>query len=348
MNMLKSCKCAVCKSQAKMQINNAAVSIFYICPVCGRYELYGMDELENEAGNQLAPYLLYHSFGENRSVEYRYNTPLDKETCDKYNKEFNAGQNTHGRPVHMDADMISAWYPKSFSARVDLILLYINSRILHIGQFVTLRMQEIFSMLFIDRREYIPSSISQINGTWEWREVTDCEDEASYMLDYLQKKQYIEYREGSCEDEWVELRLTPEGYARIDEVQRNTSNGRNVLVAMKFGEDTRLLREAIRQGVSEAGYYAIFIDEVQHNDFITPELLKYIRDSKFVVVDLTHQNNGAYFEEGYALGLGKTVIQLCQKDANLHFDIAQKNTIMWDKEESIPLMLKNRIVATID
>lgn len=57
---------------------------------------------------------------------------------------------------------------------------------------------------------------------------------------------------------------------------------------MKFGDDTKPLREAIRKGISEVGYFAIFIDEVQHNDFITPELLKYIRDSKFVVVDLTH------------------------------------------------------------
>ena len=73
-----------------------------------------------------------------------------------------------------------------------------------------------------------------------------------------------------------------------------------------------------------------FIDEVQHNDFITPELLKHIRDSKFVVVDLTHQNNGAYFEEGYAMGLGKQVIQLCKDGVELHFDIAQKNTIMWN------------------
>ena len=92
----------------------------------------------------------------------------------------------------------------------------------------------------------------------------------------------------------------------------------------------------------------IFIDEVEHNDFITPELLKYIRDSKFVVVDLSHQNNGAYFEEGYAMGLGKPVIQLCKKDVRLHFDIAQKNTIIWETEEEIPERLKNRIIATID
>ena len=117
---------------------------------------------------------------------------------------------------------------------------------------------------------------------------------------------------------------------------------------MKFGEDTNQLREAIRKGVTAAGYKAIFIDEVEHNDFITPELLKYIKDSKFVVVDLSHQNNGAYFEEGYAMGLGKPVIQLRQKDVTLHFDIAQKNTIIWETEDEIPKRLKNRIKATID
>lgn len=117
---------------------------------------------------------------------------------------------------------------------------------------------------------------------------------------------------------------------------------------MKFGDDTKPLREAIRKGVHDAKYIAIFIDEVQHNDFITPELLKYIRDSKFVVVDLTHKNNGAYFEEGYAMGLGKPVIQLCKQGVELHFDMAQKNTIMWTAEDDIPLLLYNRIKATID
>lgn len=340
--------CAVCKSNAEIQRKSETESSFYICPVCGRYELYAMDDFVHKAGNQLAPYLLYHCFGKKGIIEYRYNTPLDKETCDKYNKEFMSGQNTHGRPVHMDVDMISAWYPKSFSERIDLILLYLNSRIPHIGQFVTLGMQEVFSMLFIDRKEYVPNVIPQNSGSWNWREDTDCEDEANYILDYLKKNSYIECNEGINEDEWIELRLTPEGYARVDLLQKNTAIGRNVLVAMKFGDDTNPLRKAIREGITEAGYFAVFIDEVQHNDFITPELLKYIRDSKFVVVDLTHQNNGAYFEEGYAMGLGKTVIQLCQKGTRLHFDIAQKNTIMWDTEESIPLMLKNRIAATID
>ena len=95
-------------------------------------------------------------------------------------------------------------------------------------------------------------------------------------------------------------------------------------------------------------HIAIFIDEVQHNELITPELLKHIKDSKFVVVDLTHQNNGAYFEEGYAMGLGKPVIQLCKQGVKLHFDIAQKNTIMWAAEDDIPELLQKRIAATIE
>lgn len=116
---------------------------------------------------------------------------------------------------------------------------------------------------------------------------------------------------------------------------------------MRFGSETLKLREAIREGIFEAGYHAIFIDEVEHNGFITPELLSRINKSRFVVVDLTHRNNVAYFEEGYAMGLGKTVIQLCKKGVELHFDIAQINTIMWEDEKDIPLRLKNRIEATI-
>ena len=146
----------------------------------------------------------------------------------------------------------------------------------------------------------------------------------------------------------VGAKILPDGYNRVDDLQKYNHNGKNVLVAMKFGDDTMKLRENIRQGVKDARYNAIFIDEVQHNEFITPELLKYIRDSKFVVVDLTHQNNGAYFEEGYAMGLGKPVIQLCKRGVKLHFDIAQKNTIMWNEEDDIPELLKNRIIATID
>lgn len=340
----KKGQCPVCNSEADYNSDYGRLVTFYVCPVCGRFELSPFGNLDY---NQLASYLAHNGF-KGTHFEYRYHTGLDQETCDKYKKEFEQGNTTHGHPVHMDAEMIENWYPKTFSERVDYILLYINAHTSHIGQQITLRQQELFGVLFVDQHEitYPP----EYPGTpkHEPRDEDACENEAKYMLDYLVKCSYIEYTDGPSTEDFVDLRLTPDGYARVDVLLKNSSNGRSVLVAMKFGDDTLKLREAIRSGITRAGYIAIFIDEVQHNDLITPELLKQIRDSKFVVVDLTHQNNGAYFEEGYAMGLGKPVIQLCQTGQKLHFDIAQINTIMWETEADIPDRLYNRIKATID
>ena len=58
-----------------------------------------------------------------------------------------------------------------------------------------------------------------------------------------------------------------------------------------------------------------------------------IRDAKFVIADLTHDNNGAYWEAGYAEGLGKPVVYICEKtkfeDKNngTHFDVNHCTTL---------------------
>lgn len=336
--------CPICNSNA--ELSSVEDGVFYSCPVCGRFQISytHLDLLNN---NQIASYLYHNRF----SIDYpecRYHSTMPKEKCDEYRNQFDTGNNTHGRPVHMDSAIIDNWYPRSFSERVDAILLCLNKKAKHIGESIELGLSESFSLLFVDRKELCEELYSTDRGRYISRDKEHCEEEANYMLNYLSESQLIRFRHGPTVEDAYEITIAPTGYARIDDLLKNSSNGRSVLVAMKFGEDTNPLREAIRAGIKGAEYHAIFIDEVQHNDFITPELLKHIRDSKFVVVDLTHQNNGAYFEEGYAMGLGKPVIQLCQKDTKLHFDIAQKNTIMWETEKDIPIRLINRIKATID
>ncbi len=341
--MANTKECPICKSVAYAQQDYNRDVSFFTCPVCGRFE-YGADDIGCFDENHLSSYLFYNAFTDRqRQVERRYHTSLSKEKCDEYKREYERGDISHGLPVHMDAEIIEAWYPKSFSERVDDVLLFINAHTKHIGQQISISYQGMLSLLFVDRKEK-----DSFTGKTTWRSDDECKAEAEYLLDYLSENTLITYGFGTTEEKALLLKLSPKGYARVDEIQKATSYGRSVLVAMQFGDDTIPLREAIRRGVTEAGYIAIFIDEVQHNDFITPELLKHIRDSKFVIADLTHQNNGAYFEEGYAMGLGKPVIQLCRKGVRLHFDIAQKNTIMWEKEEDIPLRLTNRIKATID
>ena len=346
-------KCPICMSEM-IDSYRYPNSTFYSCPVCGVFEITTNQFIQIDNSVILNPhtasYLYYNKFENGSKMLFnRYHTTLSKEKCDEYNRDTESGAESYdGHPVHMDNSIIDSWYPKTFTERIDNILLRVNSLAKHIGQAVKFDYPEMFSLLFIDRKEVSANHSVNPFDESSWRDKNECIDEADYMIDYLKENGYVKDYLHPRTNEGLKLTLTPKGYARVDELQKQKSFGHSALVAMKFGDDTIQLREAIRKGIQDAGYKAVFIDEVEHINFITPELLKHIRDSKFVVVDLTHQNNGAYFEEGYAMGLGKPVIQLCKEDVKLHFDIAQKNTIMWKLETDISIRLTNRIKATID
>lgn len=331
----KTTSCPVCGTTIPCHVNYDRDLIFYRCPVCGKYQVGVLwKEHCHFNMNHLAAFLAHNAYDPANDFERRYYTTAEKEICDELQKEG------RGHPVHIDSEIVEAWYPRSFAEKIDQILLYIFNHAPHLGQTVRFPTEQLYSFLYIERYELS-------SGRPVLRSDDDLQQEGNFMLSCLVKQGYIEDYIGMRCNDLPPITLMPSAYARIDEIQRNTANGKNVLVAMSF-KDTEKLREAIRKGITEAGYIAVLIDEVQHNELIAPELLKHIRDSKFVVVDLTHQNNGAYFEEGYAMGLGKPVIQLCKKGTQLHFDIAQKNTIMWETEDDIPELLRNRIVATIE
>jgi nucleoside 2-deoxyribosyltransferase len=61
-----------------------------------------------------------------------------------------------------------------------------------------------------------------------------------------------------------------------------------------------------------------------------------IRTSRFLIADLTHENRGAYWEAGFAEGLGKPVIYTCEKSKfgvqKTHFDTNHHETVVWEKE----------------
>ena len=121
---------------------------------------------------------------------------------------------------------------------------------------------------------------------------------------------------------------------------------------MKFGDKTMELRKTLKQAISEAGYLPVLIDEVQYNGQIVPEMLYQIRESRFVIAELSHHNNGAYYEAGYALGIGKEVIHICEEKSmgsKLHFDVKQVNTITYkaDDLDGLKERLIKRIQATI-
>ncbi|HVM60507.1 MAG TPA: hypothetical protein VMV72_06520 [Verrucomicrobiae bacterium] len=146
-------------------------------------------------------------------------------------------------------------------------------------------------------------------------------------------------------------KITPAGWAFIDDLQRANAASHVGFIAMWFQKDLDPVHLAIDSGIRAAGYDAERIDRVEHNNRIDDEIIAWIRRSKFVVADFTGNRGGVYFESGYALGMGLQVIWLCREDElpNIHFDNRQYNFIVWspDRLPELTQRLQNRIEATI-
>ena len=74
-----------------------------------------------------------------------------------------------------------------------------------------------------------------------------------------------------------------------------------------------------------------------------------IRRSAFVIADLTHDNSGAYWEAGYAEGLNKPVVYICEKkkfnDSTTHFDTNHCTTVTWSRDDDDSF--RSELVATL-
>ena len=74
--------------------------------------------------------------------------------------------------------------------------------------------------------------------------------------------------------------------------------------------------------------------------------------ASFVVVDLSIRCDGAYYVAGYAYAFGKEVIHIYDKREEeknpLHFDVAQKSTVIYNDYDELVIKLVNRIKATVN
>jgi nucleoside 2-deoxyribosyltransferase len=147
--------------------------------------------------------------------------------------------------------------------------------------------------------------------------------------------------------------ITVQGWQKIDELRKQEQTVRQGFVAMAFRDEAKPIRESFREAINDQGYKPVILDEKEHNNQIVPEIFYEIKRSKFVVVDVTYPNYGAYYEAGYAQALGKPVIICCQKQVyddpaqRPHFDIAQQSIVVWETHEELVNRLKRRIEATV-
>lgn len=135
------------------------------------------------------------------------------------------------------------------------------------------------------------------------------------------------------------INLTLDGWEQYESEKRGKIAGNYGFIAMKFGDSVldpfvaEIVKPAVKNGI---GFDLVDLRNVSRAGIIDNIMRTQIRDSAFVLVDLTHDNSGAYWEAGYAEGLGKPVIYICEKskfdNAKTHFDTNHCTTVLWSQE----------------
>jgi hypothetical protein len=147
------------------------------------------------------------------------------------------------------------------------------------------------------------------------------------------------------------LRLKMEGWQRYEALKRAQVESRTALMAMQFGdaELDRVVTDCFAPATKRAGFDLRLLTERQPAGLIDDQLRVALRTSRFVVADLTHGNNGAYWESGFAEGLGRHVIYTCRKkewdEKKTHFDTNHLVTIIWDASDLASAA--ERLTATV-
>ena len=120
---------------------------------------------------------------------------------------------------------------------------------------------------------------------------------------------------------------------------------------MKFNDPEldSFVNEVVKPATREIGYDLVDIRDVARAGVIDNIMRAQIEDAAFVIADLTHDNSGAYWEAGYAEGLGKPVVYICEKtkfeEASTHFDTNHCTTVPWSSDD--PDGFRRELIATL-
>ena len=102
--------------------------------------------------------------------------------------------------------------------------------------------------------------------------------------------------------------LTANGWQRHAALMRDGAGSRHAFMAMSFGDDA--LRQFFTPHLQPAVAFTGFELRTTEHEQKTPGLIDNrmrveLRTSRFVICDLTHGNRGAYWEAGFAEGIGR-------------------------------------------
>ena len=150
---------------------------------------------------------------------------------------------------------------------------------------------------------------------------------------------------------FTNITLSLDGWEQYESEKRGTFSGNYGFIAMQFKDRDldSFVKDVVKPAVEKIGYSLVDMKEVSRAGIIDNIMRTQIRDAAFVIADLTHDNSGAYWEAGYAEGLGKPVIYICEmmkfEEASTHFDTNHCTTVRWSQAD--PDGFSRELIATL-
>jgi len=178
------------------------------------------------------------------------------------------------------------------------------------------------------------------------RNEAELRDAIDYILDTEK------WSAGNVHDGKMFVRITPQGWHKLEELQRAGKSSRQAFVAMRFNDEMKqVYYSAFEPAIYEAGYDPYRVDTAKNNNPIDDEIIVGLKASGLVIADLTELRHPVFFEAGFGLGLGIPVIWTVREDwfdeAAKQFDTRQYPHIKWKDAADLKEQLNLRILATV-
>lgn len=209
-------------------------------------------------------------------------------------------------------------------------------------------------VLWLGDNQPTPSSTIEVDptmmGAWLGIAIGSDSRGLAWLLKQSEVQRYVEHTDGSGR-----MRLKYQGWQKFAELQNVRANSRVAFMAMKFGDEAvdQAFEISFRPAVAAAGFELRRLVDGQSAGCIDDQLRVALRTSRFVIADLSNGNQGAYWEAGFAEGLGKPVIYTCEakvwEEEKTHFDTNHLVTVIWSIADlgKASTQLKSIIRATL-
>jgi hypothetical protein len=295
--------------------DNASRTI-YNCPNCGVFVISDVVEQEVEANkSKLAAFLVHRNLSGNSDI-----LMISLENVSK-DKGY----------VHMTVEQIVNEFPESVVKRVNLALENLVNKSEYPGYEIKIESLRAGPIFYLDKINF---------------------DSMAFAITALEKKGLIDVNHHGSSSSFFPcgVVVNAEGWEMVARSETEANASDSVFVSITGSADySKDYTDSVMRACKRSGYDVRTSAELGSDMSIGHRLIATVRDSRFIICDLSDASPHTYFTAGMARALGKTLILSCRsKDKKkLKVDTEQLSVMFWDDSTNLAGVMEAAIRSLI-